>query len=121
MTHLCRSALSFKLMEKLALGELDDGEVTAFHTELSGQTRGEDFVALCRGVWREENVLAIPQPGLRNARQGFRMHETPDALKRISSRFDKRVLIRARVSTDLRLCGELPVQALFASLPFGFQ
>lgn len=121
MTHLCRSALSFKLMEKLALGELDDQDVACFHTELSGATGREDFVALCRRIWRDENVLAVPQPGLRNARQGFRLHETPDALKRISSRFDKRVLIRARISTDLRLCGELPTQALFASLPFGFQ
>lgn len=122
MSQCVRSSLTMKLMEKIADDELSDKLVEETFSALAKEAGSDDFVARCRKIWDEERVFSVPQPGLRNGREDFGIFSNEDALKRISGRFTKRVLIRARIASDEFFeKAPVPVIARYASLPFGLK
>lgn len=73
----------------------------------------EGFLASCQKIWREERIFALPQPTLRKSRKLFQIEDDSSATKRISSSFDKRVLVIPKVFED-------NCSPPYPSLPFGF-
>ena len=112
--------MSVDLVEKLAEDELHDVDVDGFINQLAQDAHSQAFVSPSRDIWRQERKFSIPQPSIASRR--FKLFSADASVKRISTRFNKRILIRPRVCSDELLLNSASLREsdLYASLPFGF-
>lgn len=73
----------------------------------------EGEISKARDILINEGTFAVPQPELKKGLKDFSIHEKMGA-RRLSTRFDKRVLLRPRVHHDE------PYAQLPPSIPFGY-
>lgn len=108
-----KTCFTTALMEKVALGSLTWQDGQTFYDRLRLASNNA-YTEEAEKKWRETRVLNLPQPRLRKDKEMFKIFEASESVKRLGSRFDKRVLKRAKVFGTLE-AGDFP------SVPFGFR
>lgn len=124
LTEGVKSGLSMKLMERIAMEELEDESVNEAFDGMQKEAGGrEDFVSKSRLLWAQKREFSFPQPGLRRDRYNFNVYSDDTKIKRLTASFDKRTLIRPRIEEDesLEPSRSLPEILKYPSVPLGFR
>lgn len=109
-----RGLLSTNLLEEIAIKEqVHESTIVSKFFDSYSKLAPDGFLDKCRELWDSEKIFSFPQPGLRKNLTSFTIHDDPRASKRLSSTFNKRVLVVAKVNTD-------NANPPFPSVPFGY-
>jgi hypothetical protein len=108
-----KSCFSTSLMEKIALNTISKVDGDEFYSALA-QTSTERYIEKAKHAWMSTGTFTIPQPRLRKDKEFFQIFDDKDSVKKLGSRFDKRVLKIPKIFGAVGAC-EYP------SVPFGFK
>lgn len=117
-----KEALTVDLLKKLTFDELSLAEGSEFFEKLSSACP-DNYGKKSNESWVKDREFTLPQPNLRKNLHTFGIEERADMTKKLSARFDKRVLNIPYVSQDLSSLdlAQTDPDSLSPSFPFGYR